>query len=623
MADMVLELAELRSVWTLPIDYADYSNVVAAFAQAKLGEHAVLLGQVHGSPTRKFGPPRTQFVLIDRAGNTVQIALFGDQCNCNLQDGEHVAIYGQLSTFNDTLSMGGAVVARADVGKVKARYQAYGRGANREAWTPPTAELASLIERSAAWASRLIGTSTLKNLLAVEEGACVSRLVKLLHTVHQPESTEDGVRARAALETIAAAATLTSLKTRGQPLASFILDYDEALRDLEFLSCGLPFEMTSEQRKACIDSIEDMACGESMKRLLQGEVGSGKTATFGTVAALTALQKGAVGILCPTQPLAEQVYAELSSYWPEVEFRLIRASDKQRVTPWPGIVFIGTTALFAQLDGALDLVISDEQHKYSAAQRERLANDGGHKLEVSGTCIPRSLALTMLGHQSVSELRAMHCNKVLHTYLVQSHQRRKLFQHVKDAVAADEKVLVVCAKREDASVDDRGAVMTAAQFWERNFPGKVQILHGQMSDVEKTAALDALRSGAKPILVTTSVIEVGITIPGLRWMMILDPDRFGLVQLHQLRGRLARHGGHGFCFLYKAERLSEEAQERLSVFCSTTDGFALAEADLKLRGAGDLVFGSKQHGGTPSPLFPEKQYCRLEAILKAAEKLAA
>lgn len=127
----------------------------------------------------------------------------------------------------------------------------------------------------------------------------------------------------------------------------------------------------------------------------------------------------------------------------------------------------------------------------------------------------------------------------------------------------------------------------------------------------------------RPILVSTSVIEVGITIPNLRWMMILNPDRFGLVQLHQMRGRLARQGGRGYCILYKNDDLSDEAAERLNVFCSTNDGFKLAQADMALRGPGDLLGGGSQHGKTPSPLLPNKHQCSLQSILRAAEILAA
>lgn len=614
----------LRALWALPKEYNDYSNVCAQFSKLAVGSTAVLLGCVDGPINRRNSPPRSEFSVADRAGNHVRVTIFGPAAEPALCTGDAVAIYGSVSQFRGARSLVGTLVDREDVGLVKPKYLANGRALSPERQSAPSpGNVDANAESSAQWAANLVGIEALSKILKCAREVAPSRLAELIRETHQPETVASGLQARHRLEIIAASATIAQLQAQSRPMATFLLNEEQGIREIEDLACSLPFQLTGEQRQSCLEAIADMASGQAMMRLLQGDVGSGKTAAYGLVAAITAYQHGCVGILCPTQPLAEQVYEELSGYWPEIEFQLVRAGDRQRRTPWPGVVFVGTTALFAQLEGSLDLTIVDEQHKYSVRQRERLATSGGHLLEVSGTCIPRSLALATIGHQSVSELRGMHCKKDLRTYLLGRDHQRKLFQRLQGSISDGEKLLVVCAKRDDESEDDRGAVTTAAKLWERRFPGQVQLLHGQMSDAEKAEALAAVKSGRRPILVSTSVIEVGITIPNLRWMMIMDPDRFGLVQLHQIRGRLARQGGTGYCVLYKNGELSAEAVDRLKVFCSTTDGFKLAQADMALRGAGDILGGVSQHGKTPSPLLPEKHHCSLQSILQAAEILAA
>lgn len=491
-------LEHLRALWALPKEYSDYSNVCAQFSKLAVGSTAVLLGCVDGQIKRRNSPPRSEFSVADRAGNHVRVTIFGPAAEPAVCAGEAVAIYGTVSEFRGALTLAGAIVNREDVGLVKPKYPSARRGQTpRGASAPSPADVDEHAESSAEWAANLVGLDALSKLLHCVPEAALSRLAELIRETHQPDSVASGLRARDKLETIAAGATVTQLNAQCLPMASFLLNEEQAIRDIDDLVCSLPFQLTEEQRQGGLDAIADMASGQSMMRLLQGDVGSGKTATYGLVAAITAYQHGCVGILCPTQPLAEQVYEELAGYWPEIEFQIVRAGDRKRRTPWPGVVFVGTTALFTQLEGSLDLTIVDEQHKYSVRQRERLSASGGHLLEVSGTCIPRSLALAALGHQRVSELRSMHCKKDLQTYLLgQSHQQ-KLFRRLQAAISAGEKLLVVCAKRDDESEDDRGAVTTAAKLWERRFPGQVQLLHGQMSDSEKGEALAAVKSGRR------------------------------------------------------------------------------------------------------------------------------
>lgn len=604
-------------LWQFPSSYRDYSNVVASYSSVTHGERCILLGTVATAPQRKSHPPRLQFTITDRTGHLAQVAIFGAEGDIPLLAGNQIAIEGKVSEFRGQLSISGSIAPRSHIGRVVPIYSSSAQQAL------DGAKLHSYATTAAKWAAAMVPTEKLSRLLECRPEFAIAQLADLLCKVHAPETIYDSMRARELLDTVAAGAVINAMLSREHRKATFVLHGESAEMDLNYLADGLPFKLTDEQIAACRASIQDMSSGVAMHRLLMGGVGSGKTACYGLVAAVAALQGAAVGILCPTQVLAQQVASEIRSYWPEVEVQEVKAVDRRKMTPWPRMVFVGTTALLNHFDGDLDLVITDEQHKFNITQRTKMAAISGHLLEVSATLIPRSMALATFGALDVSEIRKMHSDRTLNTFMIHPEQKAALFRKIRASVESGEKLLVICAKKGEDPAFAKQAVRSAANLWEKHFPGMVQTLDGDMTPDQKLVAKQAIQDGVKPILISTTVVEVGVTIPGLRIMIILDPDRYGLTQLHQLRGRLARQGGTGYCFLYKEEGVSVEAAERLELFCRTTDDFEIAKADLMLRGAGDLLGGIEQHGGTPSPIYPKGQFCDFAALSQAARKLAA
>jgi ATP-dependent DNA helicase RecG len=339
--------------------------------------------------------------------------------------------------------------------------------------------------------------------------------------------------------------------------------------------------------------------------LLSGDVGTGKTVVYGLVAAANARNGDLSAVMLPNQALAGQVAREMGEMWPDLQIELITGVSRKSdlVVPSGGIV-VGTTALLtripADVRARITLVVVDEQQKFSVAQREHLIEHGAHLLEVTATCIPRTLALARYGAIKVSRLTQPHTPKNIVSRIYQASQKADLFREIRASLAQGNQVLIVYPLKDSeqsAKNNERLAVEQAAQMWERAFPGKVRKIHGAMSDEEKSAALYDLREDRAEILIGTTVVEVGINLPRLRHVVVVDPGRLGLTQLHQIRGRAARNGGEGLFDMYLPTPPAEHTMERLSVLTRTQDGFKVAEDDLRLRGFGDLGVGSERQTG--------------------------
>jgi ATP-dependent DNA helicase RecG len=276
--------------------------------------------------------------------------------------------------------------------------------------------------------------------------------------------------------------------------------------------------------------------------------------------------------------------------------QLVLAENKE---PVRSQIVIGTTALLHREGVKPRLVIVDEQHKFSREQREQMVGHGVHLLEVSATCIPRSQALVQYGVMSVSRLNGCHVNKTIHTKVWTNNERHGLFNSIKQTVASGHKVLVIYPKRGEGDDEDGGlqSVERAAASWDRVFPNQIRVAHGGRTADENDAAIKDVSAGRACILISTTVIEVGITIPRLRHAIVVHAERFGLTTLHQLRGRLCRDGGTGHFDLYLPSPCKKDVFDRLSILEKTADGFEVAEMDMRLRGFGDLSANSDKQTG--------------------------
>lgn len=378
---------------------------------------------------------------------------------------------------------------------------------------------------------------------------------------------------------------------------------------------ALPFQITNAQRRALRDILRDMAANEPMTRLLQGDVGSGKTAVA-AVAAFVAVQAGfQVAIMAPTELLAEQHFKTLPGLYsgldPDLRPTLglltgsTPASERRQLTEALANgdcrVIVGTHALIQE--GVefqrLGLAVIDEQHRFGVDQRARLRQKGfaPDVLVMSATPIPRSLALTLHGDLDVTTLDELPPGRQpIDTRWLQARERPKAYDFIREQVRAARQAFIVFPLVEESdTVDARAAVAEHERLSDKVFPDlRVGLLHGRMRPAEKDAVMLAFRDGDIGILVATSVVEVGIDVPNATVMMIDGADRFGLAQLHQFRGRVGRGAERSYCLLV-AEDSSREGRARLAAMVDTQDGFKLAQIDLELRGPGDFL-GTRQSG---------------------------
>jgi ATP-dependent DNA helicase RecG len=376
-----------------------------------------------------------------------------------------------------------------------------------------------------------------------------------------------------------------------------------------------PFEWTAGQRAAIGEIAADLAGETPMNRLLQGDVGSGKT-VVAVYAMLVCVAGGhQAALMAPTEILARQhadTLAELLRA-SRVRYTLLVGgiTAKQREAALAEIaagkvdLVIGTHAI-VQEDvrfAKLGLVIIDEQHKFGVRQRAALrqGEKSPHYLVMTATPIPRTVSMTLFGDLDVTTLREMPPGRQeVRTYVVSTAEQPRWWQFVREKLRAGRQAYVVAPLVDES---ESVAAASVADAFERLTNGelsafRVAIIHGRMSPAEKADAMEKFRAGETNVLVSTSVIEVGVDVPNACIMVIDSPERFGLAQLHQLRGRVGRGKLAGFCGLLVGEELSEQARGRLDAFASTNDGFELAEMDFDLRGPGDL-FGTQQHGLPP------------------------
>lgn len=394
------------------------------------------------------------------------------------------------------------------------------------------------------------------------------------------------------------------MRSRGQTPVCIRNDFSGVFEKL------LPFALTGAQQRAIAQCVADLSADRPMNRLVQGDVGSGKTAVAASVA-MTVIKNGfQAAMMAPTEILAEQHYRSLSALLKGsgISIGLLTGSASKRekdavkaaLAAGDIQLLVGTHALLQDnvKFERLGLVITDEQHRFGVAQRAALAAKGNnpHLLVMSATPIPRTLALMVYGDLDVSVIDELPPGrKPIATYAVGTALRQRVYNYVKKHLDAGRQGYMVCPIIEENDSDLTPAVEYAKHLSENEFAGyRLELLHGRMKPVEKEAVMRRFSAGDTQILVSTTVIEVGVDVPNAVIMVIEDADRFGLSQLHQLRGRIGR-GKHSSTCILISDAQGEEAKRRLKIMCDTNDGFKIAEEDLKLRGPGDF-FGSRQHG---------------------------
>ena len=454
------------------------------------------------------------------------------------------------------------------------------------------------------------------------------------YAIHEPSSMEEAELAKRRLifeEFFVFSAGLSLMRAaRAQKKADPYPD-----RDLTPFCKALPFQLTGAQRRAAEEIAADLGKGTPMNRLVQGDVGSGKTMVAAAAAYLAVKNGHQAALMVPTQILAEQHYTSLSRLLEPLGIRTALLTGSGTVKQKQSIrsdieqgevdLVIGTHALVSRstVFRDLGLVITDEQHRFGVGQRSALSAKGSdpHLLVMSATPIPRTLALLMYGDLEVSILDELPPGRQkVDSFLVGESMRPRINAFIRKQVAEGHQCFVVCPAVEEAEgMDIKSAEVWAETLQQTVFPDlRVAMLHGQMKGAEKEAVMSSFARGEADILVATTVIEVGVDVPNATLMVIEDADRFGLSQLHQLRGRVGRGSAKSFCILTSHNR-NTETLARLKALCATADGFKIAEEDLKLRGPGDF-FGSRQSG---LPVFRVANLnCDIQTLKQAQEASA-
>lgn len=436
-------------------------------------------------------------------------------------------------------------------------------------------------------------------------------LDRAIRQIHFPDSDEDMQKARYRLifeELLTLQLGLLKLKGRNKAETNLKItaDFTEEFKSL------LPFEMTNAQQRAIKDCLSDMAGDYPMSRLLQGDVGSGKTAVAAGLC-FTVIRNGyQCALMAPTEILAVQHYEGLSKMLSPAGINVslltgsTKAKEKREIKAslMEGEIdlLIGTHAII-QNDvefKSLGLVITDEQHRFGVKQRAALAEkgEGIHTLVMSATPIPRTLGLILYGDLDISILDELPPGRQeIRTDVVDSRYHQRLYKFIRDAADRGEQAYIVCPAIEENedSTDLKSAEQYAKELSEGAFHGyNLGLLHGKMKPKEKENVMKAFSSGDVQILVATTVVEVGVDVPNATIMVIENAERFGLSQLHQLRGRIGRGSKKSFCVLVSDSK-SENSRNRLAVMKNNSNGFKIADEDLKARGPGDF-FGERQHG---------------------------
>ena len=435
---------------------------------------------------------------------------------------------------------------------------------------------------------------------------------EMFRAAHLPDSPEEALSARnlIALEELYLHRSILGLvrdlgkSTPGIPING---------ADHDTFQSGLPWPLTRAQERVCGEISRDFAGGKPMRRLVQGDVGSGKTVVAAYACVSAALSGCTAAILAPTEVLANQHYSSMRQFCAPfgVEVHLLtggtsasaRREIEHSLLTRPNSLLVGTHAVLEDWVplSSLGLLVIDEQHRFGVSQREKLLSGihpRPHALVMSATPIPRTLAMTFYGDLDLSVLDTMPPGRgTTETSIVLQAHKARVFRLMLERLEQGERVFMVYPLKEASEKSDLKDAATAFEIVSSGpmAPFGAGLLHGSMPPSEKIEVTEKFSRGEIGVLVSTTVIEVGIDVPEATVMVIVNAERFGLSQLHQLRGRVGRGGRNAWCFLVPGENASSDSMERLAVLTSTSDGFLVAEKDLETRGPGQ-VLGTAQHG---------------------------
>lgn len=605
-------------------------RVQRRISELKDGEFAVVTGKVVGSQLSR-GRIRVVKLNIEQDGRNIYAIWFNQV---------HIIKQFPVGTV---VSVTGKVQWQGRVPEILATDIIKGDYDSQEEIVPVYSETARLNSKVIRTIMKNVVSHTDKYFPEVfpdeEAGKWMMRPVAY-REIHFPSTMENMIKARERLvleEVLFLQLAVSRLRSPSRKTESPVLDRGNEL--VKKFIAQLPFKLTGAQKRVIQEIFRDMGDKKGMTRLVQGDVGSGKT-VVAMAALLQAVGSGYQGaMMAPTEVLALQHYESLKKAFSPLGVEVVMLSGSQtkserdlvlyRVYSGKAQVVVGTHALIQEAVqfNALGLVITDEQHRFGVRQRTMLQDKGEspHVLVMTATPIPRTLALTIYGDLQLSVLDELPAGrKPVITRKITERSRPSLERFLERQISAGRQVYVVCPLVEETEKNDLVSATERAEKLKKRFPGrKVALLHGRMKGTEKEEIMEKFRNGEIDILVATTVVEVGVNVPNATVMVVEGAERFGLAQLHQLRGRVGRGNEQSYCILVSDAREST----RLNILCETEDGFKIAEEDLKLRGPGELL-GVRQHGAAELRItdlsrdgkLVEEAYQLLQKVLKEPEK---
>lgn len=622
-------------VYFYPRRYEDYSTL-KTINRLVYGERVSVLATVWDAGARPTRAGKSIFraVLSDNTG-TLEVTWFNQgYLEERIRAGTQILISGKVDEYLGRLTMNSPeweLVGRKELTSVRIQPVYALTEGLQQRWMRMT------VERTlAAWAKRVpdVLPESMRaqhNLLSVD---------RALLGVHLPDNHEhlDAARRRLAFEEILYL-QLGLLRQKwlwkGQP--GRVIATDPAY--MGALQASLPYTLTAAQQRSLDELLRDLASGQPMNRLLQGDVGAGKTVVAGLAMAATAARGAQAALMAPTEILAEQHYkslAKLFAVFPEPRPTLGlltgSTSGEERAAVYAGLadgslqVIVGTHALIQETVAFKDLafVVVDEQHRFGVEQRGALRQKGynPHLLMMTATPIPRSLELTIWGHLDVSVLDEMPPGRQpIETRVLFPRERERAYAFIRSQAQQGRQAFIIYPLVEvSEKIDAKAAVAEYDRLRAEVLPDlRLGLLHGRLRSADKEAVMGQFVRGELDVLIATSVVEVGIDVPNAAVMLIDGAERFGLAQLHQFRGRVGRGEHKSYCLLL-AESASEEANERLKAVEATTDGFVLAQKDLEMRGPGEFL-GTQQSGFPELPMAALADTRLLYQVRTVAEAL--
>nr|WP_060514609.1 helicase-related protein [Pseudomonas putida]QFX76850.1 ATP-dependent DNA helicase RecG [Pseudomonas putida] len=543
--------------------------------------------------------------LVDGRGQRLHINLIGKPSIepwMGYEFGATVHTYGEVVTYEGRLSMSNPMVIPSSmIGRVMPVYQGKQNQVSAEVLGEAiTAAMAHINEAACLLLEQaLMHEDDFRKLTGLVDPA------DLLRNLHTPLSVREGEEAVRIAKAVCIQALVNRVEAhRNRPaVKGALLRIDRA--QVADLIKRAPFSPSADQLQAIDEIVSDLRSPYPMQRILSGDVSTGKSFTFMVPAAASYLAGAKVAIIAPGQILAQQLAAELSSLFYEIPVvTVVGPIGKAHIDLTAGIV-VGTTAVLSAAKKAgivFDLVIADEQQRFSVAQRSQLIAAHTNYLEATATAIPRTVALVKLGGLPISILRTTPVPREIVTRIITHNARQKLHELVMQIIKQGGQVAFIYPVV-NGEADTRNAVENAYERFRKILGDDAAMIHGGLPETAKADIIDRMKAKQIKLLVASTVIEVGVTFPGLTLLIAVNPEHFGVAQLHQLRGRVARKGGRGYFIMYLPNPIKQSASSRLRLLTECNDGFVLAEMDAESRGYGDLSQDGETQSGATRALF--------------------